>query len=450
MNQTGSKTTPLVLLNKPSIANRLPQLPAGAPAPHPKHALEKKRALAIKSLSFSVLLMGFLVMGLLSIYWGTFYHRNLHLRNVHLWIFNLEDSSFSAGYGTVNVEVRDPDNYGRDYETVANQVIHEHTWATFFIRSNASSSLHDALTSPYSAGHLYNGREAVTFMYAEARDQSAYGSITSWVSDLSAEFTAGFTEATLQNAAVNYSISSILNSAPSVLALPATIGFDNLRPFDNPVAAAATQVGLIYLIIVSSSSIFSSLSTCSSLKIKASSFVAYRISQFFLSLFYSLISCLPTGLYQKVQSWRIRSKKKNWLGMIAVGGALENMVLIALATYPPILGFCLVFMVIINVSTAFYSIPLLAHFYRFGYAFPIKNLADASKTIIFNMRNTMGRNIGVVVAWIAPNVVLSPLCVWFFSMQMQRRKPKLRLRFRPRRTDCSVTFEQRASRHYSL
>ncbi|KAK9331854.1 hypothetical protein V1520DRAFT_336851 [Lipomyces starkeyi] len=81
----------------------------------------------------------------------------------------------------------------------------------------------------------------------------------------------------------------------------------------------------------------------------------------------------------------------NWLGMIAVGGALENMALIALATYPPILGFCLVFMVITNVSTAFYSIPLLAHFYRFGYAFPIKNLADASNTIIFNTHNTMGR-----------------------------------------------------------
>ncbi|KAK9388516.1 hypothetical protein V1515DRAFT_578840 [Lipomyces mesembrius] len=72
-------------------------------------------------------------------------------------------------------------------------------------------------------------------------------------------------------------------------------------------------------------------------------------------------------------------------------------------------------------STAFYSIPLLDHFYRSATAFPIKDLADASKTIIFTMHNAIGRNVGVNNRMDRANVLLSRLCVYFFSMQMQRK-----------------------------
>jgi hypothetical protein len=105
----------------------------------------------------------------------------------------------------------------------------------------------------------------------------------------------------------------------------------------------------------------------------------------FLSLFYSLISLAfqipfssppssptevanPTTAYGHasfVVYWMI-----NYLGMIALGLACEN---VAQIIGQPWTAFWLIFWVITNVSTSFYSITLAPGFYSWGYAWPLRN-----------------------------------------------------------------------------
>jgi hypothetical protein len=60
----------------------------------------------------------------------------------------------------------------------------------------------------------------------------------------------------------------------------------------------------------------------------------------------------------------------NWVGMIALGLACEN---VAMFIGQPWTALWLIFWVITNVSTAFYSITMAPHFYYFGYAWPLHN-----------------------------------------------------------------------------
>lgn len=60
----------------------------------------------------------------------------------------------------------------------------------------------------------------------------------------------------------------------------------------------------------------------------------------------------------------------NWIGMIALGLASEN---VAMVVGQPWMAFWLIFWVITNVSTGFYNITLAPHFYYWGYAWPLHN-----------------------------------------------------------------------------
>jgi len=60
----------------------------------------------------------------------------------------------------------------------------------------------------------------------------------------------------------------------------------------------------------------------------------------------------------------------NWVGMISLGLACEN---VAMVVGMPWTAFWLIFWVITNVSTSFYSIILAPGFYAWGYAWPLHN-----------------------------------------------------------------------------
>ncbi|KAK9475882.1 hypothetical protein V1514DRAFT_338675 [Lipomyces japonicus] len=432
----------------PSSSENIEKSSTVLPAKHGffSSALSSKRKLVVIKLTQSVLLMAVFIMGFLSIYWGSFYKRIEHLQRVHLWIVNLDNYSgstigpqfisvakeFVKNMNTIQVEVKDVSVFGKDYSRYVDYVTEENTWGVFFIRENATGILNEALANPSStAASTYNGSLAIQFLFAQARDEVAYGYINPWVFQLNDVFTSAYLQTTLKNAAANYSISNILQSAPGLLSAPAKIAQVDLRPFDIPVATATTQVGLIYLIIVSffQFNFFQPVHMIIAQDLKIHHHVLYRIAAswiayFFLSLFFSLISLAFqidfTAKYGNggfVVYWML-----NFIGMLAVGGTCENMALIAFAIYPPLVGLCLICVVITNVSVAFYSIPLQAKFYRYGYAFPIKNLSDAFKTVIFNTKNTMGRNVGVVIVWIVLDIIGLPICLWFFGRQMRKKQ----------------------------
>ncbi|KAK9234127.1 hypothetical protein V1525DRAFT_435915 [Lipomyces kononenkoae] len=409
-------------------------------------SLRTTRINVVRTLATSIIIMGILIMGILSIYWGSFFHRDNYLNRVSFWIVNMDDSGnalvgptfvnlasqFSKAAGSVQVEVRDASSFAYSYDAVYNDVIQEHTWGALIVHPNATTTLLSALANPSSAQN-YVGAAAIQFVYPEAVQQQLYASLAPWISDLNNNITAAFSEEVIQMIATNsnYSWSDIARSAPQVISTPVAINIYNIRPFDNPIATAVMQVGLIYLIIISffQFNFFQPVHMTLAPHLKRTHYILYRlastwIAYFFLSLFYSLISLAfqvdftrAFGRAGFVIYWMI-----NWLGMAAVGGACENVALIAVVTYPPLVGFWLIFMVISNVSVAFYAIPLQAGIYRYGYAFPITNICEAVKTILFNTKNTMGLNIGVLIAWIAVNTLLFPFCIWFSGYRMQQKK----------------------------
>jgi hypothetical protein len=159
--------------------------------------------------------------------------------------------------------------------------------------------------------------------------------------------------------------------------------------------------------------------------------VATMFGYFFLSLAYSLISLAfqinfsggshvtsqtevadsiygNTNAYDKgtfIVYWML-----NFVGMIALGLASENM---AMVIGLPWMGLWLIFWVITNVSTSFYDISLESPFYRWGYAFPLHNIVEGSRSILFDLHSRLGLNFGVLLAWVAINTALFPICCWF-------------------------------------
>jgi len=71
-----------------------------------------------------------------------------------------------------------------------------------------------------------------------------------------------------------------------------------------------------------------------------------------------------------------------------------------------------------NASVGTVPIVLQPGFYRYGYGFPIYNLAQATRTIIFNTKNHLGRNAGVLLGWIG----LSLLTISLFTFWKRRRE----------------------------
>lgn len=169
-------------------------------------------------------------------------------------------------------------------------------------------------------------------------------------------------------------------------------------------------------------------------------YVATIIAYFFLSLFYSFVSLAfqipfsrspPAGLsfWPKddvannadylghgtfLVYWML-----NFLGMAALGLACEN---VAMLVGQPWTALWLVFWVITNVSTGFYSLELAPGFYRWGYAWPLRQIVYASRTLLFGTNSKLGLNFGILVGWVLLGTLLFPLSCWVMKWNATREK----------------------------
>lgn len=82
----------------------------------------------------------------------------------------------------------------------------------------------------------------------------------------------------------------------------------------------------------------------------------------------------------------------------------------------------LIFWVISNVSTSFYSLDLAPGFYGWGYAWPLHQIVDASRQLLFDLHSHIGLNVGILFAWFAVNTVLFPFCCYFMRFMTEREK----------------------------
>ncbi|RAL61182.1 hypothetical protein DID88_010261 [Monilinia fructigena] len=63
-------------------------------------------------------------------------------------------------------------------------------------------------------------------------------------------------------------------------------------------------------------------------------------------------------------------------------------------------------------------------FYYWGYAWPLHNLVEASRQILFDLHSRIGLNFGVLFTWVAVNTVLFPACCYFMRWNTLKAEDK--------------------------
>lgn len=107
----------------------------------------------------------------------------------------------------------------------------------------------------------------------------------------------------------------------------------------------------------------------------------------------------------------------NWVGMSALGLPSENM---SMVLGPPWFALWLIFWAITNVATSFYPLVLAPGLYRFGYAWPLHNIVEAARSIVFDVKSEIGRDFGVLFAWVCVSVLLFPVCSLVARRRLER------------------------------
>lgn len=395
---------------------------------------DSRKKLVIKYLSIYAL-MGFLILGIFSIYWGSAYQRDDRYHRLRMLVViedtqtvngtepavgnslrSLFESPQASKYGGWLIQNNTKfgetaESHGNSiWQEVQRQVHHEEYWAGIYVRANASNDLKNAIVAGDTSYNV--SAETIRVYYETGRDMMSMNSyVTSNVQHMSIQFAAN-TSHVITELLSDVDKSSVFSNPGSleVAATPLQFHMEDGRPWTDPTLFAPSQVGLIYVIILTffAFNFFNDIHlSVARLGIKPLHLVLYRalssiISFFILSLLYSLVTLafqvdftVAFGRSGFLVYWMT-----NFLTMWAVGAMNETMAMWCIMVYPPILGFWMLFWVVVNISPTFTAMAILPKFYRYGYALPVHASYEITKVIFFDTyKGAMGRNYGILVAW---------------------------------------------------
>ncbi|KAF1990753.1 hypothetical protein K402DRAFT_410194 [Aulographum hederae CBS 113979] len=441
-----------------------PPTPVGFWDPKLKHIRHESMS---KWLLTTVVLMCF-ILSVLSIYWAVFFHVDANLSSLVVYIvdfdgkppFETRPPPFVGpmiselgvqmiqtiphlGYGSLPAS-----QFNNDPIAVRQAVYNWDAWAAIIINPNATSMLYSAIRSSNSS---YDPFGACQLIFQTARDDTSYYNyVLPQLEMFMTEATSMVGQEWARMVAANASDPAVvagMQAAPQ--ALSPAIGFSrfDLRPFHPYTATPTVSIGLIYLIILS----FFSFSFYLPIHMKylvpkghpplkfwqliVWRWVATITAYLFLSLAYSLISLAfqinfsggnPVTSETEVTMIEYGNPDAygrgtfpvywmlNYWGMFALGLACEN---VAMIVGQPWTGLWLIFWVITNVSTAFYAIDIEPRFYYLGYAFPLHQVVEGSRQILFDLHSRIGLNFGILIAWAAVNTAFFPLCCYWMRFK---------------------------------
>lgn len=420
---------------------------------------DQRRKLGLKILLI-YLIMGTLLLATFSIYWGSMYKRNERLTNLKMLVV-VEDSETIDGVdpyiGRSVVEVlqaphvarlggwtiynrtefaKEAAKHNNDIDTEVTRLVHQQDyWSAIHIKANATYNLYNAVKN---GDTNYNVTEnTIVATYETGRDFiSVPNYITSalriacgiWQEQYVGDVKMNITKQ-LQRENSSFSLQS-----DNLQVLTTALGFlyKDLTTYSNSVIMAPSQVGLIYMVIVTffGFNFFADIHLqVVKLNVKVHHFMIYRVmasvlSWFVLSLFYSLVSlAMQISLSQTFgKSGFLVYWMTSFLTMWAVGPINEIMAMLFIISYPPLVGFWLLFWVIANISPTFTPIALTAKFYRYGYALPVHNSYEATKVIFFNTtKRHLGLNYAVLVIWVVLGTILLVPVSALFGKTMTKR-----------------------------
>lgn len=412
--------------------------------------LKSHRGKMIKQFGMIYTIMLVFILGVFSIYWGAFYQRNSRLKNLNMLVV-IEDEAVNGvepvigntireildtpeARGRGNWIIHDTEEFRREAsergntveEEIERRIHHQLYWSSIYVTRNASYNYRNLILENDSS---VNSSALINSYYETGRDfinMQAY--VTPQV-----EFIQGLwlhRQSALQSL-FNDTDSFTLNQA-SRLAEPITFDMHDRIPYTNPVLAAPSQVGLIYIIILTffQVNMFTNVhQEVGKIGIKEHHYLLYRLgssylSYFVLSLGYSLVSLAfqvdftpAFGKSGFLVYWMF-----SYITMIAVGIMNEVAFMALIMIFPPVAGFWLLFWVLINIASTFAPIALCPQFYRFGYAMPIHNSYELTKVVLFDTyKGQMGRNIGIIIAWIVIGSALFTILLPLFGKTMKKR-----------------------------
>ena len=394
----------------------------------------------------------------MSLFSGAFFHVRENLPVLNVWVVNFDDGP-NAVVGPNVVEVArkytqspghhitidvQPASKFEDYFAVRRGVYDYHAWAAITILPDASARLRNAVAT---LDDSYDPTSTCESVYVVARDPNTLSSyITPALTMVELAAQAAVAKAWLQELSSNTPLSSILTSVPQ--AVSPAIGFKevDLRPFSPPIVTPWVSVCLIYLIIIAFFSFTFFMPTHSHFinemeghrKIHFHHLAVWKYcstlgAYFFMSFAYSLVPLMfqipmgrpPASPVEPVVHANAYGRGTfpvfwmvNFIGMAALGFACEN---VAMFIGQPWTALWLIFWVISNVSTAFYPIVLAPGIYQYGYAFPLNSVVTASRTILFDVKSTIGLDFGILCAWWGVNTALFPVAAWWLRHQHYKK-----------------------------
>ncbi|CCG82556.1 Putative uncharacterized protein [Taphrina deformans PYCC 5710] len=397
--------------------------------------MKTERKMYAKMFIMFIVLLVTIIMGILSIYWGADHSLQFNMPVATVAIIDLDGgevgpamssyaTQFRQQHGTMSLGyVNTPAGQYPSNEAARAALKNEDFWIGIIVQSNATTLMNYA----YQNGNTtYDPTGAIQVIYAEGRNSLV---IAEFLLPQLNTFMSGFVAQFSKQKQASLLTTNTGNAAALMLQaqlpIPVNYATFNTAPAVPSTAEAATEIGTIYLIIVSFVSVlmFDKLNEAMLGKFRPRTYMVWRIAllptvYFFLSLFYMALSC----------AWMIRLDKffggagyfifwmLSWCSMMAFGLVVEN---VNNALGPPFTPVFFVFWVISNVSTGFYPVEFLSNFYLWGLAWPLRHNLIGAKAIIYGTKNVLGLNFGVTLAWVFLSLTLLPLTV---KLQMHKKK----------------------------
>lgn len=403
------------------------------------------------------LIMAVFVLAVFSIYWGSYFDRSLRYKNLRMLVVIEDDQIVDGMEPFIGNSVRQILNTSQAhflgdwkiynssefsalaakdglsiFDEVKKQVHHQHYWSSIYVKPNATANLFNAIEAGNTAYNVsYN---SVVSYYETGRD---YLAMNSYVTPNVARINDMFLRmqgSIIDNMMTGKNTSDIFADINAVKVAASSLEFFKIDgiPFTDAVITAPAQVGLIYMVILTFFS-FNFFSTVyprvAKMNVKPVQFLLYRvgstiISFLVLSFFFSMVSLAFQVDFTKAfgkGGWPVYWAT-NFLTMWAVGGINEVAGMLIILVYPPMIGFWLLFWVVANISATFSPIALTPAFYRYSYAMPIHASYEITKVIIFDTyKGALGRNYGILVAWVCIATVLLAVTSVFFGKKMAAR-----------------------------
>ncbi|KAF2112255.1 hypothetical protein BDV96DRAFT_649061 [Lophiotrema nucula] len=413
------------------------------------------------------IILGAAIMAFLCLFWGALFKQETRMHSLGIWVVDFDGqvdpyqnvTPFVGPFVTRGIQsymdraknhpgytFLPPSAFDNDPLKVRESVWQFEAWAAVIINANATAMLDEAVRNGNSS---YDPLGACQMVTNSARDQTTASSYIMPSLDVIQKYTvANFGREWIAHLLSDNTSLSDLQVSTSPQAISPGIEFTvyDLRPFGPPVATPAVSIGLIYLIILSFFSFTFFLPIHMKYLIPKGHpplhfhqlilwrYIATVASYFLLSLVYSLVSLaylMPMSKAPASHVWPASNPNAyghatfvvywmiNFVGMIALGLASENM---AMLLGTPWTALWLIFWVISNVATGFYQIPLESGFFRWGYAWPMHNIVEATRQTLFDLHPRIGLNFGVLFTWVAIDTALFPLCCYYMRWNTIRQK----------------------------